>query len=226
MPRARRGRRRQCGPSRTTPPDARAAGRTPFRQRHGLPPLPGSGPDVRVTAPADAGLPHGPDQPGSPPLEMDSIVLRPLRAGERSAVLEVFAGLSERSRRLRFLGSKPRLLESDLAHLSTSAAAVTRPSSRSTRSRASRSESRASCATRTRPRRRSRSRSSTAGTASGSGGSSSGSCGALALAQGILRFRAVIAHGNLPAFALVRGLGEELTRRYEDGNVELVVRLA
>ena len=31
-------------------------------------------------------------------------------------MLEVFAGLSERSRRLCFLGSKPRLLESDLAH--------------------------------------------------------------------------------------------------------------
>ena len=32
-------------------------------------------------------------------------------------MLDVFAGLSERSRRLRFLGSKPRLLESDVAHL-------------------------------------------------------------------------------------------------------------
>ena len=49
---------------------------------------------------------------------------------------------------------------------------------------------------------------------------------ALALEQGILRFRALIAHGNRPAFALVRGVGEELTRRYEDGAVELVVRLA
>ena len=48
---------------------------------------------------------------------MASIAYRPLRAGERTPVLEVFAGLSERSRRLRFLGSKPRLLESDLAHL-------------------------------------------------------------------------------------------------------------
>ena len=48
---------------------------------------------------------------------MDAIVLRPLRSGERSAVLEVFAGLSERSRRLRFLGSKPRLLESDVRQL-------------------------------------------------------------------------------------------------------------
>src|ERR671910_2955307 len=45
---------------------------------------------------------------------MDAIVLRPLHHGERSAVLEVFAGLSERSRRLRFLGSKPRLLEREV----------------------------------------------------------------------------------------------------------------
>ena len=48
---------------------------------------------------------------------MATIAYRPLRAGERTPVLEVFSGLSERSRRLRFLGSKPRLLESDLAHL-------------------------------------------------------------------------------------------------------------
>jgi hypothetical protein len=48
---------------------------------------------------------------------MSTIAYRPLRGGERAPVLQVFAGLSERSRRLRFLGSKPWLLESDLAHL-------------------------------------------------------------------------------------------------------------
>jgi len=45
---------------------------------------------------------------------MDAIALRPLRHGERKPVLDVFAGLSERSRRLRFLGSKPRLPERDV----------------------------------------------------------------------------------------------------------------
>jgi len=45
---------------------------------------------------------------------MDAVALRPLRHGERKPVLDVFAGLSERSRRLRFLGSKPRLLERDV----------------------------------------------------------------------------------------------------------------
>ena len=41
----------------------------------------------------------------------------PFAPASGAPVLEVFAGLSERSRRLRFLGAKPRLLESDLVHL-------------------------------------------------------------------------------------------------------------
>ena len=45
---------------------------------------------------------------------MDAIALRPLRGGDRLPVLEVFAGLSARSRYLRFLGAKPRLNERDL----------------------------------------------------------------------------------------------------------------
>jgi GNAT superfamily N-acetyltransferase len=49
---------------------------------------------------------------------------------------------------------------------------------------------------------------------------------ALALEQGILRFRALIAHGNMPAFGLMHGVGELLSRRYEDGSVELVVRIS
>ncbi len=48
---------------------------------------------------------------------MDGIAIRQLHWGERRPVLEVFEGLSERSRSLRFLGSKPRLLERDLVHL-------------------------------------------------------------------------------------------------------------
>ena len=48
----------------------------------------------------------------------------------------------------------------------------------------------------------------------------------LAREEGILRFRALVAHGNAPALALVRGLGEVLTRRYEGSDIELVVRLA
>jgi ribosomal protein S18 acetylase RimI-like enzyme len=40
-----------------------------------------------------------------------------LSPGDRESVLEVFEGLSERSRRLRFHGSKPRLPESELDDL-------------------------------------------------------------------------------------------------------------
>ena len=157
---------------------------------------------------------------------MDSIVLRPLRAGERSAVLEVFAGLSERSRRLRFLGSKPRLLESDLAHLvdvgSSSHQAVVAVDRKSGFTvgiaRFVRDEGA--------PEAEIAFEVIDGWHGLGFGKQLVTELRTLALAQGILRFRALIAHGNLPAFALVRGLGEELTRRYEDGNVELVVRLA
>ena len=48
---------------------------------------------------------------------------------------------------------------------------------------------------------------------------------ALAREQGILRFRALVAHGNTAALALVRSLGDELVRKYEGGEIELVVRL-
>jgi GNAT superfamily N-acetyltransferase len=45
------------------------------------------------------------------------IGIRQLAAGERQAVLEVFRGLSDRSRRLRFHGAKPALLDRDLDEL-------------------------------------------------------------------------------------------------------------
>ncbi len=157
---------------------------------------------------------------------MESIVLRPLRAGERNAVLEVFAGLSERSRRLRFLGSKPRLLESDVAYLvdvgrrgHEAVVAVDQESGRTVgiarfvRDAAS-------------PEAEIAFEVVDGWQARGLGKQLVTELRALALGQGILRFRALIAHGNRPAFALVHGLGEELTRRYQDGGVELVVRLS
>ena len=45
---------------------------------------------------------------------MTAITLRRLQQGDRATVLEVFAGLSDRSRRLRFHGAKPRLPERDV----------------------------------------------------------------------------------------------------------------
>jgi acetyltransferase len=46
-----------------------------------------------------------------------SVALQPLTPGDAATVLEVFAGLSDRSRRLRFLSPKPRLTSADLRQL-------------------------------------------------------------------------------------------------------------
>jgi GNAT superfamily N-acetyltransferase len=156
---------------------------------------------------------------------MDSILLRPLRYGDRGPVLEVFAGLSERSRRLRFLGSKPRLLASDLEQLvdvgrsgREAVAAVDQETGRTVGiARFVRDEGafEAEIAFAVVDEWQGR----------GLGKQLLAELRSLARDQGILRFRAEIAHGNAPAFALVRGLGDELTRSYEDGNVKLVVRL-
>jgi GNAT superfamily N-acetyltransferase len=156
---------------------------------------------------------------------MDSILLRPLRYGDRGPVLEVFAGLSERSRRLRFLGSKPRLLASDLEQLvdvgrsgREAVAAVDQETGRTVGiARFVRDEGslEAEIAFAVVDEWQGR----------GLGKQLLAELRLLARDQGILRFRAEIAHGNAPAFALVRGLGDELTRNYEDGNVKLVVRL-
>jgi len=47
----------------------------------------------------------------------DALRIRRLDQGERRPVLQVFEGLSERSRRLRFLGPKPVLREAELDRL-------------------------------------------------------------------------------------------------------------
>ena len=140
-------------------------------------------------------------------------------------MLEVFAGLSERSRRLRFLGSKPRLLERDVEWLVD-----------------------VGCCGREAVVAIDQQTGATVGLARfvrdvdapeaeiafevvddwqgrGLGKRLVAELRGLALAQGILRFRALIAHGNRPAFALVHGLGDELARRYDGDGVELVVRI-
>ena len=157
---------------------------------------------------------------------MDAVVLRPLRSGERRPVLEVFEGLSERSRRLRFLGSKPRLLERDLAQLADvgccgrEAVTATDPETGRTvgiaRFVRDADAPEAEIAFEVVDDWQGR----------GLGRALLTALRDLAREEGILRFRALIAFGNAPAFALVRGLGDELTRRYEDGDVEVVVRLA
>ena len=157
---------------------------------------------------------------------MDTIALRPLRAGERSPVLEVFAGLSERSRRLRFLGAKPRLLESDLVQLvdvgrsgREAVAAVDQQTGLTVgiaRYVRDADAPEAEIAFEVVDRWQ----------GAGIGKRLVQELRELAREEGILRFRALVAHGNAPALALVRSLGEVLARRYEGSDVELVVRLA
>lgn len=157
---------------------------------------------------------------------MDAIVVRPLRSGERKPVLDVFSGLSERSRRLRFLAMKPRLPEHDLAYLvdvgccgREAVAAVEQDSGRTLGiARFVRDEGapEAEIAFEVVDEWQGR----------GLGRRLLAELRALALEQGILRFRALIAHGNQPAFALVHELGDLLSRRYADGGVELVVRIS
>jgi RimJ/RimL family protein N-acetyltransferase len=56
--------------------------------------------------------------PGATPRPLASAVeLRSLERGDRSCLLEIFAGLSPRSRQLRFLTPKPRLTGGDLRQL-------------------------------------------------------------------------------------------------------------
>ena len=157
---------------------------------------------------------------------MDAIALRPLRHGERKPVLDVFAGLSERSRRLRFLGSKPRLAERDVDWLvdvgccgREAVVAIDEATGRTVglaRFVRDADAPEAEIAFEVVDEWQGR----------GVGRQLLGELRTLAREQGILRFRALIAHGNRPAFALVHGVGEELHRAYEDGAVELVVRLA
>ena len=156
---------------------------------------------------------------------MDAVALRPLRHGERKPVLDVFAGLSERSRRLRFLGSKPRLLERDVEWFvdvgccGREAVVAIDEQTGSTvglarfvrDSDAPEAEIAFEVVDEWQGR--------------GVGRRLVEELRELALAQGILRFRALIAHGNMPAFALVRGLGDELVRRHDGDGIELVVRI-
>jgi GNAT superfamily N-acetyltransferase len=157
---------------------------------------------------------------------MSTLTYRPLRAGERRPVLEVFAGLSDRSKRLRFLGAKPRLLERDVDWLvdvgccgREAVVAVDPATGRSVglaRFIRDADAPEAEIAFEVVDEWQGR----------GIGRRLVTELRALALEQGILRFRALIAHGNTAAASLVRGLGDVLVHRYEDGAIELVVRIS
>ena len=156
---------------------------------------------------------------------MDAVSLRPLRFGDRDTVLEVFAGLSERSRRLRFLGPKPRLLERDLGSLvdvgrcgREAVAAVDATTGRAVglaRFVRDGDGPEAEIAFEVVDGWQGR----------GVGRRLVAEIAREAQAQGILRLRAVVDRSNGPALALVRGLGDVVAQRSEGAAVELVVRL-
>jgi RimJ/RimL family protein N-acetyltransferase len=153
------------------------------------------------------------------------IRIRPLRRGERRPVLEVFEGLSERSRRLRFLGPKPRLPERELDALVDVGA-----------------ERQAVVAVERRTGR-------TVGVARFAPESPGGSVAEVAFAvvdawqgrgvgslladelrdvalhSGLTHLTATVAPGNEPALALVRRLGSDAELRLEDGEVHARVAL-
>jgi RimJ/RimL family protein N-acetyltransferase len=155
-----------------------------------------------------------------------TLVYRPLRAGERRPVLEVFEGLSDRSRRLRFLGAKPRLLESDVRHFvdvgccGREAVVAHDPDTGQFvgLARFVRDEEA--------PEAEVAFEVVDAWQGNGIGRRLVEELAAKARRQGILRFRALTSPDNRAAIALVRGVGDVLAERRRGPELELVVRLA
>jgi GNAT superfamily N-acetyltransferase len=137
----------------------------------------------------------------------------------------VFAGLSERSRRLRFLGAKPRLPERDLDLLvdvgrcgREAVAAVDAVTGRAVgvaRFVRDAGAPEAEIAFEVVDEWQGR----------GVGTRLVGELARLAREQGILRLRAVVDRSNVPALALTRSLGDVVSQRSEGAAVELGVRL-
>ena len=156
---------------------------------------------------------------------MDAIALRPLRHGERQPVLDVFAGLSERSRRLRFLGSKPRLLERDVEWLvdvgccGREAVVAVDPDTGAFVGLARFVQDEGA------PEAEVAFEVVDAWQGNGIGRQLLAELAVKARRQGILRLRALVARENRAALALVRGVGEVLSERREGAELELVVRL-
>jgi RimJ/RimL family protein N-acetyltransferase len=149
-----------------------------------------------------------------------------LSPGDRSAVLEVFDGLSEDSRRLRFHGAKPRLRDPELDELvdvgrcgREAVAAVDAVSGRVV-----------GIARFVRDDREPRTAEIAFEVVDGCQSSGVGrrlvdELSVLALREGVTRFRASILAGNQPALALLRRAGVVVESLYADGAYELVVEL-
>jgi RimJ/RimL family protein N-acetyltransferase len=157
---------------------------------------------------------------------LSTVSLRRLRGGERQPVLDVFEGLGERSRRLRFLGPKPVLARHEVDHLvdvgccgREAVAAVEVSTGRTVGIARFVREGEGS---------------TTAEVAfevvdawhgRGVGARLASELGRLARSAGITHLRATVAHGNAPALALLRRLGRIVEARLEGGAAELLVEL-
>jgi RimJ/RimL family protein N-acetyltransferase len=149
-----------------------------------------------------------------------------LHAGDRGAVLDVFQGLSERSRRLRFHGAKPRLRDAEIEQLvevgccgrEAVAAYDLVTGAVVGIARFVRDENdpqSAEVAFEVVDHCQSR----------GVGRRLLDELRALAAHEGIGRFHATVVPGNEPALALLRGAGRVVSSSYADGAHELVVEL-
>jgi GNAT superfamily N-acetyltransferase len=148
-----------------------------------------------------------------------------LRRGDRDAVARVFAGLGERSRRLRFGGPKPRLAEGELTWLadvdgSVHGAVVALDCrgeavgiARFVRSGDAPADAEVAFEVVDEWHGR------------GVGTRLARELAELARAAGIERFTALVAAGNAPSLRLLRGIGTIVSSDVRDGEYELVVRL-
>jgi RimJ/RimL family protein N-acetyltransferase len=158
-------------------------------------------------------------------LAMSTLTIRPLRAGERLPVLEVFEGLSDRSKRSRFLGAKPRLTESDVRQLvdvgccGREAVVATDPTTGHSVGLARFVKDDGA------PEAEVAFEVADAWQGNGIGRELLTELARKARRQGILRFRALTSHDNRAAIALMRGVGEVLSERRQGPELELVVRL-
>jgi RimJ/RimL family protein N-acetyltransferase len=156
---------------------------------------------------------------------MATLSYRPLRAGERRPVLEVFDGLSDRSKRSRFLGAKPRLLESDLRYLVDVGccgreAVVAHDAETGQFVGLARFVKDGGA-----PEAEVAFEVVDAWQGHGIGRRLLTELAEKARRQGILRLRAVTTHDNRASIALMRGVGEILAERRRGPELELVVRL-
>ncbi len=154
----------------------------------------------------------------------EELTFRRLRGGERRAILDIFAGMSERSRGLRFHGAKPRLTERDLEQLESvgccgreAVVAIERATGRAIgiARYVVGAEDVAEVAYAVVDDWQGR----------GVGRRLIVELGRLADSHGIARLRGVVDAGNRPALGLLDHIGNAVRREYEGGSLEVTVAI-